>query len=91
LNAYVHDGIKLNGDEQHLVGLANRMRLFAPPIVIDRAESVIKGLIEISLKPSLDLEKLAIVELSGNPDSDLLLPFSIACRADLDNVYRTIT
>jgi hypothetical protein len=27
LNAYVHDGIRLNGDEQHLTGLAKRMRL----------------------------------------------------------------
>src|ERR1700736_3008706 len=53
LNAYVHDGITLNGDEQHLIGLANRMRLFAPPNIIEEAEVVIRGLIEISLKPSL--------------------------------------
>jgi hypothetical protein len=90
LNAYVHDEITLGGDEQHLVGLANRMRLFAPPNVIDEAEAVIKGLIEISLKPSIDLQKVAMAELSKNPDSDLLLPFSLACRADLDKVYRTI-
>jgi hypothetical protein len=90
LNAYVHDGITLTGDEQHLMGLANRMRLFAPPNVIDEAEAVIKGLIEISLKPSIDLRKVAMAELSKNPDSDLLLPFSLACRADLDKVYRTI-
>src|SRR5262249_33609229 len=31
LSAYVHDGITLTGDNQHLVGLLNRMRLFAPP------------------------------------------------------------
>jgi hypothetical protein len=43
LNAYVHDGITLNGDEQHLIGLANRMRLFAPSNVIDEAEVVIRG------------------------------------------------
>jgi hypothetical protein len=90
LNAYVHDGISLNGDEQHLIGLANRMRLFAPPNVIDRAEAVIRGVIEISLKPSMDLRKLAIEELSKKTDADLLLPFSLACRADLDKVYRTI-
>jgi hypothetical protein len=90
LNAYVHDGITLNGDEQHLVGLANRMRLFAPPNVIGEAEAVIRGLIEISLKPSLDLRKLANAELSKNSDSDLLLPFSVACRADLDKIYRTV-
>jgi hypothetical protein len=90
LNAYVHDGITLNGDEQHLVGLANRIRLFAPPNVIDEADAVIRGLIEISLKPSVDLRRVAMAELSKNPDSDLLLPFSLARRADLDNVYRTI-
>ena len=86
LNAYVHDGITLNGDEQHLVGLANRIRLFAPPNVIDEAYAVIRGLIEISLKPSVDLRRVAMAELSKNPDSDLLLPFSLARRADLDNV-----
>ena len=90
LNAYVHDGITLNGDEQHLVGLANRMRLFAPPNVINEAETVIKGLIEISLKPSLDLRKLAIAELSKEMNSDPLLPFSLACRQDLDKVYHTV-
>jgi hypothetical protein len=90
LDAYVHDGINLNGDGQHLIGLANRMRLFAPPNVIDRAEAVIKGLVEISLKPSMDLRKLAIEEASKKPDADLLLPFSLACRADLDSVHRTV-
>jgi hypothetical protein len=66
LNAYVHDGITLNGDEQHLVGLANRIRLFAPPNVIDEADAVIRGLIEISLKPSVDLRRVAMAELSKN-------------------------
>jgi len=50
---------------------------------------VIRQLIEISLKPSVDLRKLAMVELSKKRDSDLLLQFSLACRADLDKVYRT--
>ena len=36
LNAYVHDDIALGGDEQHLIGLINRMRLFAPPQVVER-------------------------------------------------------
>ena len=34
LNAYTHDEIALGGDEQHLIGLINRMRLFAPPNVV---------------------------------------------------------
>jgi len=28
LNAYTHDEIALSGDEQHMIGLINRMRLF---------------------------------------------------------------
>ena len=90
LNAYTHDGISLNGDEQHLVGLANRMRLFAPLNVIEQAEAVIRVLIEISLGPSEDLAKLAMAELTKKADSDPLLPFSVACRIDLDNLYRTV-
>jgi len=31
LKAYVTEGFKVNGEEQHLIGLLNRMRLFAPP------------------------------------------------------------
>jgi hypothetical protein len=90
LDAYVHDGITLNADDQHLVGLLNRMRLFAPPNVISEAEAVIRGLIEISLKPSVDFQKVAMEKLSKNQQHDLLLPFSLACRVDLDNVYQTV-
>jgi hypothetical protein len=49
-----------------------------------------RGLIEISLKPSMDLRKLAAEQLSKTSDSDLLLPFSRACRTDLDQLYRTV-
>jgi hypothetical protein len=88
LNAYVHDGVTLTGDGQHLAGLINRMRLFAPPNIINEAEAVIRGLVEISLKPSVEFPKVA-AELFKDRQSDLLLRFSVACRADLDNVYRT--
>jgi hypothetical protein len=91
LKAYVTEGFKLNGEEQHLIGLLNRMRLFAPPTIIDAADAVIRRIIEISLQPSIDLRKLTMADLSKNHDSDLLLPFSHACRVDLDNVHRTIT
>jgi hypothetical protein len=91
LKAHLSDGFSLGGDEQHLIGLVNRMRLFAPPNVIEEAEAVIRGVIEISLKPSVDLRKLTMADLSRNPASDLLLPFSLASRADLDNVYRMIS
>jgi hypothetical protein len=89
LNAYVNDGFTLNGDEQHLIGLANRMRLFAPPNVTAQAEAVIGGIIEIALQPSVDLRKLTAAELTKDRDRDLLLPFSLACRADLDRIHRS--
>ena len=89
LSAYMSDGFKLDGDEQHLIGLANRMRLFAPPNVIEEAELVIHGIIVISLQPSLDLRKLTLEDV-GNHDSNLLLPFSVASRADLDRMNVTI-
>ena len=76
LKAYVTEGFKLNGEEQHLIGLLNRMRLFAPPTIIDTADAVIRRIIEISLQPSLDLRKLTMADLSKNRDSDLLLPFA---------------
>ena len=59
LNAYTHDEIVLGGDEQHLIGLINRMRLFAPPHIVGEAEAVLKAIVEILLKPSIELRQLA--------------------------------
>lgn len=84
LKAYVTEGFKLNGEEQHLIGLLNRMRLFAPPQNNRRRRRCDQRIIEISLQPSLDPKKLTVADLSTNRDSDLLLPFSRACRVDLD-------
>ena len=90
LNAYTHDEIALGGDEQHLIGLINRMRLFAPPDVVGGAEGVLRAIVEISLKPSVELRQLAKEALSKSLDPDPLLAFSLACRTDLDNVRRTV-
>ena len=86
LNAYTHDDIALSGDEQRMVGLINRMRLFAPTDVVDGAEAVLRTIVEIMLKPSIELRQLAKEALSKSLDPDPLLAFSLACRADLDNV-----
>ena len=90
LNAYTHDEIALSGDEQRMIGLINRMRLFAPTDVVDGAEAVLRAIVEISLKPSVELRQLAKEALSKSLDPDPLLAFSSICRADLDNVHRTI-
>jgi hypothetical protein len=88
LDAYTHDEIVLGGDAQHLIGLMNRMRLFAPSDVVGGAEAVLRAIVEISLKPSVELRQLAKEALSKSLDPDPLLAFSLVCRADLDNVRR---
>ena len=90
LNAYTHDEILLGGDEQRLIGLINRMRLFAPTEVVDAAEAVLRAIVEILLKPSIELRQLVKEALSKSLDPDPLLKFSSICRADLDNVHRTV-
>jgi len=90
LNAYTHDEISLGGDEQRLIGLINRMRLFAPTDVVSGAEAVLKTIVEILLKPGIELRQLAKEALSKGLDPDPLLVFSSICRADLDNVHRII-
>jgi len=90
LHAYTHDDIVLSGDEQRLMGLINRMRFFAPPAIIRTAEAALRAIIEISLKPSVELRQLATEALSKSLDPDPLLEFSQVCRADLDNVRRTL-
>jgi hypothetical protein len=89
VRAYLSDRLTGDGDEQRLVGLINRMRLFAPHHVIDEAEAVIRTLVEISLQPRVDLHDLAQASVSDRSAPDLLLKFSLATQADLDNVSRS--
>jgi HAMP domain-containing protein len=88
LNAYTKDEIELNGDEQRLIGLINRMMLFAPPDVVGAAEAAVRGIVEIFLKPGIELRQLAKNALSNKLDPDPLMTFSSICRVDLDNVRR---
>ena len=89
LDAYTHDEIVLTDDERRLIGLMNRMRLFAPPAVVEGAEAVLRAIVEISLRPSVELRQLAKKALSESLDPHPLLAFSLVCRADLDHVRRT--
>ena len=86
LYAFIHDDISPNGDEQHLIGLVNRMRLFAPQRVVSGAEAVLRAILEIALKPSIELRQLAKEALSKSLEPDPLLAFSSICRADLDHL-----
>jgi hypothetical protein len=90
LKAYTRDEIVLGGNEQHLIGLIHRMRLFAPQHVVGGAEAVLKAIVEISLEPSIELRQLAMEALSKSPDPDPFLKFSVICRSDLDSVPRSV-
>jgi hypothetical protein len=90
LSAYTHDEIVLGSEEQHLIGLINRMRLFAPHHIVGEAEAVLKAIVEVLLQPSIELRQLARDSLSKSPDPDPFLTFSLSCRADLDDVRRTL-
>lgn len=92
LHAYVEeqDRIALHGDEQRLIGLVNRMRLFAPTDVVEEAEAVLKAIVEVLLKPGMGLGQLARESLSRSPHPDTFLSFCKLCRMDLENVRRTM-
>jgi hypothetical protein len=90
LRAYTRDEIVLGSDEQHLIGLINRMRLFAPADVVGGAEAVVKAILEISLEPGIEFRQLAVQALSKSPEPDPFLTFSLICRTDLDNVRQTM-
>ena len=90
LNAYTKDEMGLNGDEQHLIGLINRMRLFAPLEVVGAAEAALRAIVEIFLKPGIEFRQLAKKALSDKLDPDPLMTFSAICRTDLDNVRRKV-
>jgi len=51
---------------------------------------VLRAIVEILLKPSIELRQLAKEALSKSLDPDPLLKFSSICRTDLDNVHRIV-
>ena len=75
LHAFTYDDFSPGGDEQRLIGLSNRMRLFAPANVVSGAESVLRAIVEIALKPSVELRQLAKDALSRSPVPDPILAF----------------
>jgi hypothetical protein len=57
---------------------------------MDEAEAMVKALIEISLRPGIDLRKLAANALADSPDPAPIMTVSVVCRADLDRVAQTM-
>jgi hypothetical protein len=89
LKAYTQQEVALSGDEQRLMGLINRMRLFAAPEIVLAAEETLIAIVVIALKPGIELRQLANQALARNLDLDPLLAFTSICRTDLDRMRRT--
>ena len=81
--------IASSSSEQRLIGLINRMRLFAPLNVVRGAEGVLRATVEITPQPSVRFHRLAKQTLFARREPDPLLTFSAICRADLEAVRRT--
>ena len=58
-------------------------------MLVSGADAVLRAIVEIALKPSIEFRQLAKEALSKSPEPDPLLAFSKICRADLDHVRRT--
>jgi len=88
LNAYGEEGLTLGQDKQQLVGVLQRIRLFAPPDVILEAEKVLQSIVEIALQPVIDFRSFTAEELAERRGSNVLEAFSTVCRSDLDGLYQ---
>jgi hypothetical protein len=51
---------------------------------------VLKTILNTYLKPKVELRQLAIEALAEGPRLDPLLPFSLVCRVDLDDVRKSM-
>jgi len=76
--------------DQRSLGLMNRMRLFAPQEVLVCADAVLKTILDTYLKPRVELRQLVIEALAEGSRGDPLLPFSLVCRHDLDQVRNSM-
>jgi hypothetical protein len=90
LNAYVEEGLHLGQDKHQLIGVLERIRLFAPPAVILEAEQVLQSIVEIALQPVIDFRGLTAAELASRRESNVLEAFSTVCRRDLDGLHLRI-
>jgi len=90
LKAYEEDGLTLGQDKQQLVGVLQRIRLFAPPAVVLEAEKVLESIVEIAFQPVIDFRGLTAADLAARRETNVLEAFSTICRSDLDGLYLRI-
>jgi hypothetical protein len=85
--AYIYALQNNNGDVSSMVGLyakINRMRVLSSTIVIERADQVMKLIVDTYLAPNKSIPELQKLMISG--ELDVLRDFSEACRIELGHV-----
>jgi hypothetical protein len=87
LNAYGQEGLTLGQDQQQLIGVLQRIRLFAPPAVIAEADKVLQSIVEVALQPVINFRSLTAADLAERRESNVLEAFSTVCRRDLDGLH----
>lgn len=90
LSAYVADQLTLGRDQQQLVGVLQRMRLFAPSHVVQMAEGVLQFILKIALQPPVNLRCVTPDDLAQTMEPNALDAFSKVCRTDLDELHHRI-
>jgi hypothetical protein len=90
LNAYGEEGLTLGQDKHQLIGVLERIRLFAPAVVVTEAEQVLQAIVEIALQPVIDFRDLTAAELAERRETNVLEAFSTVCRSDLDDLHLRI-
>jgi hypothetical protein len=87
MNAYIEDGLTLGKDKQELVGILQRIRLFAPPDVVTEANKVVQAIVEIAMQPQIDFKSLTAADMAARRETNVLNAFSTICRSDLDALH----
>ena len=63
----------------HIYAVLSKMRLFAPPTVVAKADDLMERILQTYGSPDKDIR----VAITKPHDVDLLRPFSEACRRDM--------
>jgi hypothetical protein len=68
-----------------LYAMVGKMRLFGPPHIVSRAETVMRQIVEIYARPNVDLHDPS---QTRRDSVDILRQFSEMCREDLNHLAR---
>ena len=90
VSATFEDGLVVGRSHQELVGMLNRMKLFAPEPVLEEAERVISEIVAIASQPRLIPADVTASDVARIREVDAVAVFSKTCRDDLDRLLNRL-